>query len=173
MRFCTRLAACGDELPLVRGLRLAVARRFGRRAFCCLRGRAIAGAAMHYATHMAICSRSWVPRRGFRRHGGGGPLRVSTRGAADESLGFGDARMRPRLPAARAAVAGHSLHRSAISFLGFWFLANFLFGTIPCRLTPARRSLGRPISAAFSWLWRFAGSTRRPLPPARCDLKGS
>ena len=58
-------------------------------------------------------------------------------------------------------------NRSAISFLFFWFLANFLFGTIPVPLvaSPMRQSPGRPIWAAFSsGFWHFAGSTRPRRP---------
>jgi len=137
---------------------------------------AIAGAAMHYATHMAdlqpvvgaSAAVSGVMAAAVR-------FVFQTRGAARRIPRFGDranedhAYRQPALP-----LRDILSNRSAISFLGFGFSPIFCLARFPCRLTPARRSLGRPISAAFSLgYWRFAGSTRRPLPPARCDLKGS
>ncbi|MGO9847139.1 MAG: rhomboid family intramembrane serine protease [Methylocella sp.] len=114
-----------------------VARRFGAPRFLLFcAAAAIAGAAMHYATHMAdlqpvvgaSASVSGVMAAAVRFvFQPGAPL--------DESLGFGDranedhAYRQPALP-----LRDILSNRSAISFLGFWFLANFLFGTIPMPL---------------------------------------
>ena len=91
---------------------------------------------MHYATHMAdlqpvvgaSASVSGVMAAAVRFvFQPGAPL--------DKSLGFGDranedhAYRQPALP-----LRDILSNRSAISFLGFWFLANFLFGTIPMPL---------------------------------------
>src|SRR5450631_78667 len=117
-----------------------VARRFGAPRFllfCAVA--AIAGAAMHYATHIAdlqpvvgaSATVSGVMAAAVRFvFQPGAPL--------DEALGFSErahedhAYRQPALPL-REILA----NRSAISFLGFWFLANFLFGTIPTPLSGA------------------------------------
>ncbi len=112
----------------------AVARRFGTArflVFCAIS--AVAGAFMHFLTHMsdlqpvigasAVVSAAMaaVVRFAFQP---GAPL-----GAA---LGFGDRSggdhvyRQPALPLREVFS-----NRSAISFLGFWFLANFLFGVFP------------------------------------------
>jgi membrane associated rhomboid family serine protease len=114
-----------------------VARRFGARRFllfCAVA--AVAGAAMHYVTHIAdlqpvvgaSAAVSGVMAAAVRFvFQPGAPL--------DESLGFGPradedhAYRQPALPL-REILS----NRSAISFLGFWFLANFLFGTMPMQL---------------------------------------
>jgi membrane associated rhomboid family serine protease len=112
----------------------AVARRFGTPRFllfCAVA--AVAGAAMHFATHMtdlqpvvgASATVSGVMAAAARFvFQPGAPL--------GESLGFIEradedhAYRQPALPLREVLF-----NRSAISFLGFWFLANFLFGTIP------------------------------------------
>jgi len=121
---------------------------------------------MHYATHMAdlqpvvgaSAAVSGVMAAAVRFvFQPGAPL--------DESLASGTARMKTTLTGSPRCVAGHSLQSQRDQFLGFWFLANFCLARFPCRLAPARRSLGRPISAAFSLgYWRFAGSTAGRFP---------
>jgi membrane associated rhomboid family serine protease len=115
----------------------AVARRFGgpRFLFFCAVA-AIAGAAMHYVTHMtdlqpavgASAAVSGVMAAAVRFvFQPGAPL--------GESLGFaeradeGMAYRQPALPLRKILS-----NRTAISFLFFWFLANFLFGVIPVPL---------------------------------------
>src|SRR3984893_3672392 len=106
----------------------AVARRFGapRFLFFCAVA-AIAGAAMHYVTHMTDLE----PAVGASAAVSG----VMAAAALGESLGFaeradeGMAYRQPALPL-REILS----NRSAISFLFFWFLANFLFGAIPVPL---------------------------------------
>lgn len=115
----------------------AVARRFGTRRFLvfCVAA-ALAGAAAHYVTHIAdlqpvvgaSATVSGVMAAAVRFvFQPGAPL--------DESLGFTEhvhadhAYRQPALP-----LRDILSNRSAISFLGFWFLANFLFGTIPMPL---------------------------------------
>ena len=115
-----------------------VARRFGasRFLFFCAAA-AVAGAVMHYATHIAdlepvvgaSAAVSGVMAAAVRFvFQPGAPL--------DEALGFGpranedQAYRQPPLP-----LRDILSNRSAISFLGFWFLANFLFGTIPTPLS--------------------------------------
>lgn len=115
----------------------AVARRFGTPRFllfCAMA--AIAGAAMHFLTHMAdlqpvvgaSATVSGVMAAAARFvFQPGAPL--------GELLGFIEradedhAYRQPALPLREILF-----NRSAISFLGFWFLANFLFGTIPTPL---------------------------------------
>ena len=114
-----------------------VARRFGTPRFLwfCVAA-AIAGAAMHYVTHIAdlqpvigaSAAVSGVMAAAVRFvFQPGAPL--------GESLGFSEhphedhAYRQPPLP-----LRDIFANRSAISFLGFWFLANFLFGTIPSPL---------------------------------------
>jgi membrane associated rhomboid family serine protease len=115
----------------------AVARRFGapRFLFFCAAA-AIAGAAMHYVTHMtdlqpvvgASAAVSGVMAAAVRFvFQPGAPL--------GESLGFaprGDEGMAYRQPA--LPLREILSNRGAISFLFFWFLANFLFGAIPAPL---------------------------------------
>jgi membrane associated rhomboid family serine protease len=118
----------------------AVARRFGNLrflVFCAVS--AIAGAAMHYVTHMAdlqpvvgaSAAVSGVMAAAVRFvFQPGAPL--------GESLGFAErahediAYRQPALP-----LRDILFNRSAISFLGFWFLANFLFGVLPMPLAGA------------------------------------
>jgi membrane associated rhomboid family serine protease len=118
----------------------AVARRFGAPRFLlfCVVA-AIAGALMHYLTHMAdlqpvvgaSATVSGVMAAAMRFvFQPGAPL--------GESLGFAErahedhAYRQPALPL-REILS----NRSAISFLGFWFLANFLFGALPIPLAGA------------------------------------
>ncbi|MGQ0446534.1 MAG: rhomboid family intramembrane serine protease [Beijerinckiaceae bacterium] len=115
----------------------AVARRFGapRFLFFCAAA-AIAGALMHYVTHMtdlqpvigASAAVSGVMAAAVRFvFQPGAPL--------GESLGFaerGDECMAYHLPA--LPLRKILSNRDAISFLFFWFLINFLFGTIPAPL---------------------------------------
>lgn len=118
----------------------AVARRFGapRFLFFCAAA-AIAGAAMHYVTHMtdlepvvgASAAVSGVMAAAVRFvFQPGAPLGESLGFAqrADEGITY----RQPALPL-RAIL----FNRSAISFLGIWFLANFLFGAIPMPLGAA------------------------------------
>jgi membrane associated rhomboid family serine protease len=111
----------------------ALARRFGAPRFllfCTLA--AIAGAAAHYLTHMAdlepvvgaSAAVSGVMAAAVRFvFQPGAPL--------DEQLGFSErtdeehAYRRPALPLRNILSS-----RSAVSFLLFWFLANFLFGAV-------------------------------------------
>jgi membrane associated rhomboid family serine protease len=115
----------------------AVARRFGapRFLFFCAVA-AIAGAAMHYVTHMtdlqpavgASAAVSGVMAAAVRFvFQPGAPLGESLGFA--ERAGEGTAYRQPALPL-REILS----NRSAISFLFFWFLANFLFGAIPASL---------------------------------------
>ncbi|MGH6842935.1 MAG: rhomboid family intramembrane serine protease, partial [Methylocella sp.] len=115
----------------------AVARRFGAPRFvlfCAVA--AIAGALMHYVTHMAdlqpvigaSAAVSGVMAAAVRFvFQPGAPL--------GESLGFaeradeGMAYRQPALPLRKILY-----DRGAISFLFFWFLTNFLFGAIPVPL---------------------------------------
>ena len=115
----------------------AVARRFGTPRFllfCAVS--AVAGAAAHYLTHMtdlqpvvgASAAVSGVMAAAVRFvFQPGAPL--------GESLGFAQradadvAYQQPSLP-----LRDILSNRSAISFLFFWFLANFLFGAIPMPL---------------------------------------
>lgn len=124
---CLWLAAFGSP----------VARRFGTQRFllfCAIA--AVAGAAMHYATHIAdlqpvvgaSAAVSGVMAAAVRFvFQPGAPL--------DQSLGFSErphedrAYQQPALPL-REILS----NRSAISFLGFWFLLNFLFSSIPMPL---------------------------------------
>jgi len=115
----------------------AVARRFGapRFLFFCAAA-AVAGAATHYVTHMtdlqpvvgASAAVSGVMAAAVRFvFQPGAPL--------GESLGFAeraDEGMAYRLPALPLREILSS--RSAISFLFFWFLTNFLFGAVPMPL---------------------------------------
>ena len=135
--FAWRLAACGDELPLVRGLRLGRSTPFwSATLFVFLRGRGNcrSGDALRHPHDRPAAGRGCLGR-GLRRHGGGGAFRVSTGAPLGESLGFaerageGMAYRQPALPL-REILS----NRSAISFLFFWFLANFLFGAIPVSL---------------------------------------
>lgn len=114
----------------------AVARRFGTPrflVFCAVA--AIAGAAMHYVTHMsdlqpvvgasAVVSGAMAAAVRFVFQPGA-PL--------GETLGFAErgedhAYRLPALPLREIFS-----NRSAIAFLGFWFLANFLFGVFPAPL---------------------------------------
>ena len=114
-----------------------VARRFGAPRFLLFcAAAAIAGAGMHYITHMtdlqpvvgASAAVSGVMAAAVRFvFQPGAPL--------GESLGFaehadeGMVYRQPALPL-REILS----NRSAISFLFFWFLANFLFGAIPVSL---------------------------------------
>src|SRR3984893_13153747 len=115
----------------------AVARRFGAPRFllfCAVA--AVAGALAHYLTHMAdlepvvgaSAAVSGVMAAAVRFvFQPGAPL--------GESLGFAqraDEDMAYRQPA--LPLRGILSNRSAISFLLFWFLANFLFGTTPVPL---------------------------------------
>jgi membrane associated rhomboid family serine protease len=115
----------------------AVARRFGAPRFLLFcAAAAIAGAAMHYFSHMtdlqpvmgASAAVSGVTAAAVRFvFQPGAPL--------GESLGFAqraDEGMAYRLPA--LPLREILSNRSAISFLLFWFLANFLFGAIPVPL---------------------------------------
>jgi membrane associated rhomboid family serine protease len=111
----------------------AVARRFGTRRFLMFcAATALAGAAMHYVTHMtdltpmvgasAVVSGAMAAAIRFVFQPGA-PL--------GESLGFSGrvdeahAYRQPALPLREIAT-----NSAAMSFLVFWFLANFLFGTI-------------------------------------------
>jgi membrane associated rhomboid family serine protease len=112
----------------------AVARRFGApRFFLFCAVAAVAGALAHYLTHMAdlepvvgaSAAVSGVMAAAVRFvFQPGAPL--------DEQLGFSDrvdeefAYRMPALPLRNILSS-----RSAISFLLFWFLANFLFGAVP------------------------------------------
>jgi membrane associated rhomboid family serine protease len=111
----------------------AVARRFGTSRFLvfCAAG-AVAGAAMHYVTHMndlqpvigasAVVSAAMAAAARFVFQPGA-PL--------GQTLGFaehGDDETY-RLPA--LPLREIFSNRSAISFLAFWFLANFLSGAMP------------------------------------------
>ncbi len=111
----------------------AVARRFGTRrflVFCAVT--AVAGAAMHYVTHVtdlqpmvgasAVVSGAMAAAIRFVFQPGA-PLGESLgfSGRSDESLAY----RQPALPLREIAT-----NSSAMSFLVFWFLANFLFGTV-------------------------------------------
>jgi membrane associated rhomboid family serine protease len=114
-----------------------VARRFGAPRFLLFCAcAAVAGALMHYVTHIAdlqpvvgaSAAVSGVMAAAVRFvFQPGAPL--------GEVLGFPErgledhAYRQPALP-----LRDILSNRSAISFLGFWFLANFLFGTIPMPL---------------------------------------
>jgi len=111
----------------------AVARRFGTRRFLLFcAGGAIAGAFMHYLTHMAdlqpvvgasaVVSATMAAAIRFVFQPGA-PL--------GRSLGFIDSRdedlyRQPALPL-RAIFSD----QQALTFLTFWFLSNFLFGVLP------------------------------------------
>jgi membrane associated rhomboid family serine protease len=117
-----------------------VARRFGTPRFllfCAVS--AVAGAVAHYLTHMtdlqpvagASATVSGVMAAAVRFvFQPGAPL--------GESLGFAEraheehAYRQPALP-----LRDILSNRSAISFLSFWFLANFLFGALPTPLAGA------------------------------------
>lgn len=112
----------------------AVARRFGTPRFllfCAIS--AVAGALMHYLTHMA----DLLPVVGASATVSGvmaAAVRFVFQPGAplDESLGFSDRSQEDhayRQPALR--LRDIVSNRSAISFLAFWFLTNFLFGTVP------------------------------------------
>ncbi len=112
----------------------AVARRFGTLRFLIFcAATAIAGAAMHYVTHIsdlqpvvgasAVVSGAMAAAARFVFQPGA-PL--------GETLGFADRAEQDqayRLPA--LPLLKIFSNRGAISFLGFWFLANFLFGVMP------------------------------------------
>jgi membrane associated rhomboid family serine protease len=112
----------------------AVARRFGTARFLLFcAAAAIAGAAMHYVTHIsdlqpvvgasAVVSGAMAAAVRFVFQPGA-PL--------GETLGFAERAEQDqayRLPA--LPLPEIFSNRSAISFLGFWFLANFLFGVMP------------------------------------------
>lgn len=114
-----------------------VARRFGPSRFLLFcAAAAMAGAFVHFITHVAdlqpvvgaSATVSGVMAAAVRFvFQPGAPL--------GESLGFGEhaqdmhAYRQPALP-----LRGILANRSALSFLGFWFLANYLFGTIPMPL---------------------------------------
>ena len=114
----------------------AVARRFGARRFLLFcAAAAIAGALMHYVTHMtdlqpvvgASAAVSGVMAAAVRFvFQPGAPLGESLGFArADESMAY----RQPSLPLREILF-----NRGAISFLFFWFLTNFLFGAIPMPL---------------------------------------
>jgi membrane associated rhomboid family serine protease len=114
-----------------------VARRFGTPRFLLFcAAAAVAGAGAHYITHVsdlepvvgASAAVSGVMAAAARFvFQPGAPL--------DESLGFTDradeetAYRQPALPLRKILSS-----RSAMSFLAFWFLANFLFGVVPMPL---------------------------------------
>ncbi len=112
----------------------AVARRFGAARFLIFcAAAAIAGAAMHYVTHIsdlqpvvgasAVVSGAMAAAVRFVFQPGA-PL--------GETLGFAHRAQDDRayrLPA--LPLLEIFSNRSAISFLAFWFLANFLFGVMP------------------------------------------
>jgi membrane associated rhomboid family serine protease len=110
----------------------AVARRFGTRRFLLFcAATAVAGALMHYLTHMAdlqpVVGASAVVS---------GTMAAVVRfafqpGAPLGALGFSDRRADhlyrlPALPLRQVAS-----NRNAVTFLALWFLANFLFGVFP------------------------------------------
>jgi membrane associated rhomboid family serine protease len=111
-----------------------VARRFGAQRFllfCAVA--AIAGAAAHYITHVADLEPVVGASAAVSGVMAAAARFVFQPGAPlDESLGFTDraqedtAYRQPALPLRRIVS-----NRSAISFLAFWFLANFLFGVFP------------------------------------------
>ncbi|WOJ89670.1 rhomboid family intramembrane serine protease [Methylocapsa polymorpha] len=112
----------------------AVARRFGTPRFLLFcAATAIAGAAMHYVTHIsdlqpvvgasAVVSGAMAAAVRFVFQPGA-PL--------GQTLGFGEQPAEDhayRLPA--LPLPEIFSNRSAISFLAFWFLANFLSGVVP------------------------------------------
>ncbi|HEY8007483.1 MAG TPA: rhomboid family intramembrane serine protease [Methylocella sp.] len=114
-----------------------VARRFGTPRFllfCAVA--AIAGAAMHYATHIADLQPVVGASAAVSGVMAAAARFVFQPGAPlGEALGFSErahedhAYRQPPLPL-REILS----NRSAISFLGFWFFLNFLFGTIPTPL---------------------------------------
>ena len=125
-----------------------------------------------------ICSRSWAPRprspASWRRRcvscfnqGRRSTNRSASRTARMRIIAY----RQPALPL-REILS----NRSAISFLGFWFLANFLFGTIPMPLgiTDATVAWEAHIGGflvgllAFRWFDPPAAVLRRALK--RLDL---
>ncbi|MCL2384411.1 MAG: rhomboid family intramembrane serine protease [Alphaproteobacteria bacterium] len=122
----------------------AVERRFGARRFllfCAVS--AIAGALAHYLTHMtdlqpivgASATVSGVMAAAARFVFQPGAPLGQVLGFAerpDEALTY----RQPALPLRKIFS-----DRSAVSFLGFWFLANFLFGAFPTPLTGAGQSV--------------------------------
>jgi len=130
---------------------------------------------MHYATHMADLQPVVGASAAVSGVMAAAVRFVFQPGAPSTNpSASGTARMKTTLTQPALPLRDILSNRSAISFLGFWFLANFLFGTIPMPLgTGATVAWEAHIGAFSLGYWRFAGSTRRPLPPARCDLKGS
>jgi membrane associated rhomboid family serine protease len=130
----------------------AVARRLGTMrflVFCAVS--AVAGAGMHFLTHMtdlqpvvgasAVVSAmmAGVVRFAFQP---GAPLGVAL-GFADQS-GADNVYRQPAMP-----LREIFFNRTAMSFLVFWFLANFLFGVFP--------SVGGMGDAAIAWEAHIGG----------------
>lgn len=130
-----------------------VARRFGTSrflGFCAFA--AIAGAAAHYVTHLvdlepvvgASAAVSGVMAAATRFvFQPGAPLdeTLAQRDAPDR----GRAYRQPALPLRKLLT-----NRSAMSFLSFWFLANFMFGVFP-------EAAGGVASAAIAWQAHIGG----------------
>jgi membrane associated rhomboid family serine protease len=152
----------------------AVARRFGARRFllfCALA--AIAGALAHYLTHMAdlepvvgaSAAVSGVMAAAVRFvFQPGAPL--------DERLGFSDRAPEEfayRLPA--LPLRNILSSRSAVSFLLFWFLANFLFGAVqsPAGVENAAVAWQAHIGGFLFGLlaFRWFDPPAPPIPPPR------
>lgn len=129
-----------------------VARRFGTTRFLLFCGfAAIAGVAAHYITHMADLEPVVGASAAVSGVMAAAARFVFQPGAPlDESLGFRDRRddeiayRQPALPLREILSS-----RSAISFLAFWFLANFLFGIVPMPLGVT--------SAAVAWQAHIGG----------------
>jgi hypothetical protein len=157
--FAWRLAACGDELVVVRGLRLARRTPFwSATLFVCAAGQA----AMHYVTHMTDLQPARVLRPRSRRHGGSGAS-CFNRGAvsnrrfaerADEGMAY----RQPALP------LGNCVQSQRDSFL--WFLAFCLAPSQCCSASLKRRSP----EAHGGFEWAFGVSLVRPASATRAVL---
>jgi len=152
----------------------AVARRFGTQRFLLFcAAAAVAGAAMHFVTHMndlqpvigasAVVSAAMAAATRFVFQPGA-PL--------GQILGFGeraDDHSAYRLPA--LPLREIFSNRSAISFLGFWLLANFLSGAMPSTLgvTGATIAWEAHIGGFLLGLLAFRWFDSPPLASTRAD----
>lgn len=150
----------------------AVARRFGTMRFLLFcAAAAVAGALVHFLTHMAdlqpvvgasaVVSGTMgaVVRFAFQP---GAPL-----GAA---LGFPDRRADHyyRLPA--LPLRELASNRNAVTFLGLWFLANFLFGVFPATIGMADATIAWEAHVG-GFLLGFLGFRWFDPPPATAPEK--
>lgn len=154
----------------------AVARRFGATRFLLFCAcAAVSGALVHYLTHMkdlepvvgASAAVSGVMAAAVRFvFQPGAPL--------DERLGFSDRapeEIAYRLPALPLRKILSS--RSAVSFLLFWFLANFLFGAVqnPAGVENAavawQAHIGGFLFGLLAFRWFDPPARPDPIPPPR------